>query len=269
MSTIPLLFKPFRSLEKALEYEIKRQTELVEGGGQVVQETRGWDDKKEITVSQRSKEEAADYRYFPEPDIPPLVISREIVEALRSRLPELPEAKAERYQSEYGLPKDIAYQLADDGRLMLYFEEAVDESNGDPKKIANWILSELLGLVKSKGLAIEEIVHLEPKNLGKLVSLIDKGVISGKIAKDIFEEVYEGDLDPENVIEEKGLKVMADTGELEKICQEVLSRNEKAADDFKAGNEKALAAIVGQVMAATKGFANPKLVNEILRKLLS
>lgn len=256
----------FRSLEKALEYEIKRQTQLLSEGGKVIQETRGWDDEKEITVSQRGKEEAADYRYFPEPDIPPLVISKEEINKLKSEIPELPEAKAKRYREEFELSEDDASQLSDSAELSDYFERAMKVS-GSPKKTSNWILSELLALLNSQGGTISEC-RLSAENLGKLVKLIEEGVITGKSAKDIFADVYEGDLDPEKVVEEKGLKVMSDTGELEKICQEVISRNPAIVADYKAGKEKAIGGLVGQVMGVTKGTANPQAVNELLRKLL-
>ncbi len=256
----------FRSLEKAAEYEIKRQTEILSEGGTVVQETRGWDDDKEITVSQRSKEVAADYRYFPEPDIPPLLITKEMIQKLKDELPELPEVKAKRYQEELGLSSEIASQLAAASDLAKYFETALAIA-GDAKKTANWILSELTAVWKEASIEASES-KLSAENLGKLVKLIEEGTISNKIAKDIFEEVYNGDLDPEKVVEEKGLKVMSDSGELEKIVQEVVDRNEKIVSDYKGGNERAIGALVGQVMGATQGSANPKMVNEILRKLL-
>jgi len=257
----------FRSLERALEYEIARQTEVLKSGGTVIQETLGWDDEKGVTISQRSKEEAADYRYFPEPDIPPLVITKAMVEELRKEIPELPEAKAARYQSQLGLPVNDARQLAESQELAGYFEKALDVS-GSAKKTANWILVELVALLNMKGHAISDC-KLSPQNLGRLVRLIEEGAITGKIAKEIFAELYEGNLDPEKLIEKKGIKVMGDSGELEKVCKEVVGRNPQSVADFKAGKEKALGALVGQVMAATKSSANPKMVNEILRKLLA
>ena len=256
----------FYSLEKALEYEINRQTEILSGGGTVVQETRGWDDEKEMTFSQRSKEEAADYRYFPEPDLPPLIVTKEMIAELTAQIPELPEAKAKRYQKE-GLTEHDAMMLAQSRELSGYYEKAVAVS-GNGKKTANWILSELSAMLNEKGLSIEKS-NLSAENLGKLVKLIEDGTITGKIAKDIFVELYDGNLDPEKLIEKKGLKVMADTGELETICKTVVEKNPASVTDFKAGKEKALGALIGQVMAATKGSANPKSVNEILRKLLS
>ncbi|MFH1012298.1 MAG: Asp-tRNA(Asn)/Glu-tRNA(Gln) amidotransferase subunit GatB, partial [Candidatus Peregrinibacteria bacterium] len=257
----------FRSLERALEYEIKRQKEVLKNNGQIVQETRGWDDVKGQTYAQRSKEEAADYRYFPEPDIPPLVFTRERVKELKKEIPELHDAKANRYQEELDLPADMAHQLAANAALADYFEKALVVSS-DPKRTANWVVSELMGLLNNKGLTITES-NLSPENLGKLVKLIAEEVISGKIAKDIFAEIYTGNLDPGKFIETKGIKVMADTGELEKICQEVVGRNTEMAAAFRAGKEKVLGALVGQVMAATKGSANPKMTNAILKKILS
>ncbi len=256
----------FRSLQKAAEYEIRRQTELLEKGEKIVQETRGWDDEKEITVSQRSKEEAADYRYFPEPDLPPLRMTKEMVEALRAQLPELPEAKAKRYQSELGLPAADARQIAEDRALAEYYEAALATS-GEAKKTANWLLSELLALLKPEGLTIEQS-KLSAPNLGKLVKLIESGAITGRIAKDLFPELYAGDLNPEKLVEERGLTVMEDAGALEAICRQVIERNPQIVADFKAGKEKALGGLVGQVMAATKGAANPGKVNEVLRELL-
>ena len=249
----------FRSLEKALEYEIRRQTEILEGGGEVVQETRGWDDDKEITVSQRSKEEAADYRYFPEPDIPPIVVTREMVEELRKQVPELPGAKAARYR-ENGLSDDGAKTLAADLELSKFYDDAVKVS-GYPKKTANWLLSEI------KPLMVSESFALTAENLGKMVKLVEEGVITGKIAKDHLEKLCVENPDPEKYFEP--FKVMEDTGELEKICQGVIDRNPNIVADFKGGKEKAIGGLVGQVMGATKGTANPKSVNEILHKLLA
>jgi aspartyl-tRNA(Asn)/glutamyl-tRNA(Gln) amidotransferase subunit B len=257
----------FRSLERALEYEIKRQAELLKAGGKVVQETLGWDDERGTTISQRSKEEAADYRYFPEPDIPPLVIDPKTIERIRKSIPELPEAKAARYQAELGLPVADARQLADSQELGAYFEEAYGIS-GAAKKTANWVLVELAAILNEKGRTISDC-SLSAKNLGVLVRLIEEGTITGKMAKEIFPELFECNMGPEELVKKKGIKVMGDTGELEKIVKEVVARNEKAIAEFKAGKEKALGAIVGQVMAATKGSANPKMVNEILRKIVS
>lgn len=256
----------FRSLERALGYEIKRQTELLAKGKTIVQETRGWDDEKEVTISQRSKEEAADYRYFPEPDIPPLVVTREMIEQLQKEIPELHHAKSDRYQEELKLLPAVAAQLAASAPVADYFEKALQVS-GEPQKTANWVLGELMAILNAKGLAVSAS-NLSPENLGKLVKLIDSGIITGKIAKEIFKELYDANADPEKLIEKKGLKVMGGTEELEKICADVVAKNPASVADFKAGKEKALGALIGQVMATSRGTANPKAVNDILRKLL-
>lgn len=257
----------FRSLEKALDYEIKRQIKVLSDGGEVVQETRGWDDEKEMTVSQRSKEEAADYRYFPEPDIPPIIVKKEEIEELRAELPELPAVKAKRYQEELGLSAIDANNITADVKMADFFEKAVKVS-GSPKKTANWLLSELIGHLKSYNMTFYDN-KLSAENLGKLVRLIEDGTITGKIAKDHFIDIYNRNEDPEKYVETMGLKVMSDTGELEKICQDVIDRNPQIVEDFKGGKEKAIGGLVGQVMGATKGSADPKMVNEILRKLLT
>ncbi len=255
----------FKSLEKAFDYEFSRQKEILESGGKIVQETRGWDDEKEITSSQRSKEEAADYRYFPEPDIPPLLITREMVEKLRSEIPELPEIKASRYHSEFGLSAEDANNIASNLDWANYFEEAVQISNA-PKKTANWFLNELLPFYKTSILSISLRDKFSPENLGKLVRMIEEGSVTGSLAKSQFLEIYSKNRDPEVYL--APFKVVEDIQELGKICQEVLDRNPQMVADFKGGKEKALGGLVGQVMAASKGAANPKSVNEVLRKLI-
>ncbi|MBI5411573.1 Asp-tRNA(Asn)/Glu-tRNA(Gln) amidotransferase subunit GatB [Candidatus Peregrinibacteria bacterium] len=260
----------FRSMEKAIAYEVKRQEEAFKKTGITIKDapktTLGWDDEKEISTIQREKEEAADYRYFPEPDIPPLTFTRGQVEALRKELPELPDAKAERYQKNFKLTPNDAMQLVEDPALAAYFETVARVSES-PQKASNWVISELLGRLNAEGKAIESC-SLSAENLGKLVKLIGKNIISGKIAKDVFAAIYEKNLDPEPYIEKQGLKQVSDIGELEKICQQVLDRNPKILEDFRAGKDRAFGALVGQVMAATKGQANPGVVNQILKKLI-
>jgi aspartyl-tRNA(Asn)/glutamyl-tRNA(Gln) amidotransferase subunit B len=190
-----------------------------------------------------------------------------MIDELRKEIPELPEAKASRYQSELGLPVSDARQLAESMELADYFEKAFKVSQS-PKKTANWVLVELMALLNAKGHTISDC-KLTPQNLGKLVKMIEEGAITGKIAKEIFPELFECNLEPEKMIEKKGIKVMGDSGELEKICAEVVAKNPQSIADFKAGKERALGALVGQVMGATKGSANPKMVNDILRKLMS
>ena len=257
----------FRSLEKAIAFEIERQTQILSGGGNIDHETRGWDDEKSVTLSQRGKEEAADYRYFPEPDIPPLKMSDKEIAELRKLIPELPMERTRRFEKEYGIPLNHAKTLADDSNLAAYFENAV-KASGEPKKTANWILSELLGLLKERNQSIEEC-PFRPENCGKLVKLIEVGDITGKIAKDIFKELVEKNLDPITYVQEKGLKSVVDTGAIEALCHEVLEKNTQAVQEFKSGKEKAFGALVGQVMAASKGSAKPQIVNETLKRLLA
>ena len=249
----------FRSLEKALEYEIKRQTELLESGGAVVQETRGWLDDKEITVSQRGKEEAADYRYFPEPDIPPIVVTRDMVEELKNQIPELPEAKASRYQSEYGLSVVDAGNIASDADLAGFYDELVKVS-GTPKRSANWLLSELRTLFFT-----EDFVK-DPDRLGTMIRMIEEGQITNTIAKNEFLNLLQSSKGAEEYF--NPFIIVEDLNELRSLCQDVINRNPQIVADFKGGKEKAIGRLVGQVMGATKGAANPKSVNEILRKLL-
>ncbi len=257
----------FSNIEKAVHAEIARQKQVLESGGEIKQETRGWDVEKEISVSQRSKEEAADYRYFPEPDIPPLDFSAEDIAQLKSTLPELPAAKLERFVADYGLIWDTAEILAADADYAQYFENTAKVS-GNPKKAANWIVGDLSALLNETNTTLAES-KLTAENLGKLVALIEKGTISGKIAKEIFPEIFESGADIEELVKEKGLEQNSNTGEIEKYCQEVIDENPQSVADFKGGKEKALGALVGQVMKKSRGQANPQMVNEIFKKLLS
>lgn len=256
----------FGNIEKAVRAEIKRQKKILESGGKVDQETRGWDVEKEVTVSQRTKEEAADYRYFPEPDLPPITFTEEGIAELKASLPELPAAKLERFVEQYKISWDNAEILAGDPHLSEYFEMATKVS-GDAKKTANWVVGDLLAAIKESEGTITDC-KLSAENLGKMVAMITKGDISGKIAKEIFPELLETGKDVEKVVEEKGLKQVSDTGAIEKMCQEVLDENPKMVEDFKGGKEKVLGALVGQVMKKSKGQANPQMANEMLKKLL-
>lgn len=256
----------FGNIEKAVRAEIKRQKKILESGGKVDQETRGWDETKGMTVSQRSKEEAADYRYFPEPDLPPMTFTEEGIANLKETLPELPSAKLERFAEEYKIAWDSAEILAGDHELATYFETAT-KGSGDAKKTANWVVGDLLAAIKESEGTIADC-KLTAENLGKMVAMIAKGDISGKIAKEIFPELLETGTDVEKMVEEKGLKQVSDTGAIEKICQEVLDANPQMVEDFKGGKEKVLGALVGQVMKNSRGQANPQMANEMLRKLL-
>jgi len=256
----------FRMVEKAVNYEIKRQIKEVEAGNKIVQETRGWDDDKGVTLSQRGKEEAADYRYFPEPDLPPMTITAEEVAEITKDLPELPLEKKARFMQDFGMNEKDAEILTSDFKLAAYFEEVATKS-GEPKKSANWILSELLRLLNEAQISIEEC-KITAENLGGMIKMIEAGEISGKIAKEILLEMYEMGTDAKDIVEKKGLKQISDMGELEGIVRGILDQNTKIIADYKGGKEKALGALVGQVMGATKGQANPKMVNEIILKLI-
>lgn len=257
----------FRMIEKAVNYEIKRQTKEIEAGNKIIQETRGWDDVKNITVSQRGKEDAMDYRYFPEPDLPPMTITGAEVDEIAKDLPELPLDKRKRLLEEYALQVNDADTLVCDADLADYFEEVAKKS-GAPNKAANWILSELLKHLNEDFLTINDC-KITADNLAEMIKMVEDGTISGKIAKEILPEMYADGTLATEIVEKKGLKQMSDTGELEEIVQGVLDRNQKIVEDYKGGKDKALGALVGQVMGATKGQANPKMVNEIILKLIT
>lgn len=231
-------------------------------GGVVEQETRRWDEQKEITVPMRGKEEAHDYRYFPEPDLVRLVIDREWVERVKAELPELPDARRERYMRDYGLSAYDAGVLTASKDLSDYYEEVVKHCQ-DPKTAANWVMVELMGYVNAQGIEVRD-VKLSPANLGKLITLINKGTISGKIAKQVFKELLETDRDPEAIVKEKGLVQITDPEVLRPIVLQVLDANAQSVVDYKNGKDRALGFLVGQVMKATKGKANPELVNKLL-----
>lgn len=275
-------------VEKALEYEIARQQKLLEKGEKIVQETRGWVDKKEITVSQREKEEAHDYRYFPEPDLPPLSLGKkDFLDEIQAEIPELPEQKRERFKKEYSLlPQEIEVFVGNK-ELSEYFEKVVSEakewqksgkldsklSEQDFQKIiklsANYILTDLQGLLKGKFVDKDEKFIISPENFAEFIFLIQKGEISSKIAKMVLIEMLKSGADPSNIITGKGLEQITDKGEIEKAVQEVISQNQKAAEDFKKGKENAFQFLVGQVMAKTKGKAKPEIVGDILRNTLT
>jgi aspartyl-tRNA(Asn)/glutamyl-tRNA(Gln) amidotransferase subunit B len=256
----------FRYIERALDYEIVRQIELLEKGGEVVQETRLFNPSEEITYSMRGKEEAHDYRYFPDPDLVPLVVDEGWVESMRAELPELPVEKMERFMSRYGLPRYDVEILAGDRALAGYFEEAV-AFFPEPKTVSNWIMSELLRELKEGDVSANN-APLRPEQLGELLQLIKDGVISGKMGKEIFPEIYKEGASPKRYIEEKGLVQLSDESALVGMIDKVLAQSPKELAEFKAGKEKLLGFFVGQVMKETKGKANPKLLNELLLRRL-
>jgi aspartyl-tRNA(Asn)/glutamyl-tRNA(Gln) amidotransferase subunit B len=257
----------FRHVEKALEYEIKRQIALLEGGDEVVQETRLWDEDQGRTLSMRGKEEAHDYRYFPDPDLVPLEVSEAWIEDIRGTLPELPAGKRKRFVNQYGIPEYDAGVLTASRSLADYYEECV-RLFGEPKIVSNWIMGDLLRELKKDDREIEEC-PVPPKHLASMLKMIKDGAISGKIAKTVFEEMYRSGESPEKIVREKGLIQVTDVDEIQRIIHGVLEGNPKLVQDYQTGKEQLLGFFVGQVMKATRGKANPKLVNDLLRKSLS
>ena len=258
----------FKFVEKALEYEIKRQIKVIEEGGKIIQETRLWDSNKGITESMRGKEEAHDYHYFPEPDLVPITVEQRWINEIKASLPELPDIKRERFVSDYGLPEYDADLLTEEKSTAEYFEEAV-KLGGNPKIVANWIITNIFKHLKEEDKEITEILFT-PKHLVNLLSLIEVGSTSTTMAKTtILDEVFRSGKMPEVIVKEKGLVQISDTSEIEKAVDEVIAKNHKEVERFKAGDEKLLGFFVGQIMKLTKGKANPQIVNEIMKKKLT
>jgi len=303
----------FRAAERAIDYEVKRQTEILKAGKKVIQETRGWDDVKEVTVSQRKKEEAHDYRYFPEPDLPPLHITSEMISEIKAEIPELPQQRRERLAREYQLDEKMVAETSPhlpprsasrssaieifvyNKDLGEYFEKVVSEF--EPRlpqerllkliKLAtNYIITDLQGLLQKASITelpkeakvkmrkkfsspTDEDFLITPENFAEFITLIYEGKISSKIAKMVLEEMFQTGADPSHIIEEKELTQITDEAEIEKIIKEVISKNKKAVEDYKKGKENTFQFLVGQVMAQTKGKANPQIVKEILNKILT
>ena len=257
----------FKAIARAIEGERTRQIELIEDGKKVIQETRRWDDNKESSHAMRSKEDAQDYRYFPDPDLVPVWISDEWIERVKAAQPELRTEKLARYESEYGLPQYDAEILTGSKHLADVFEQTVAIC-GKPKEVSNWLMTEAMRLLKEQEQEPEDM-KFSPKNLAKLISLVEKNVINRTVAKDVFEAVFKEDVDPEGYVEEHGLKVVNDTDALTKTIEELLEKNPQSVADFKAGKEKAMGFIVGQTMRAMKGKADPAVVNQLVRELMS
>jgi aspartyl-tRNA(Asn)/glutamyl-tRNA(Gln) amidotransferase subunit B len=256
----------FRAVHKALDYEIKRQISVYEAGGRVVQETRSWDEEKGVTVPMRSKEEADDYRYFPDPDLVPLVISQSWIDKIQQDLPELPEARRRRYRKEYGLSAYDAQVLTMFRETAEYFEECV-RLYPHPKTVANWVMGDLARLLNAEQVEIGDC-RVRPGQLAALLRLIDAGTISGKIAKEILEEMFASGKDPQAVVAEKDLVQITDADTLGTLVDEVLANHPGPVQDYRQGKTKALGFLVGQVMKATRGKANPALVNALLKEKL-
>ena len=257
----------FKAIAHAIEGERERQIELLEMGRKVVQETRRWDDNKESSHAMRSKEDAQDYRYFPEPDLAPIVISEEWINEIRSRQPELRPQKLERYRREYDIPEYDAQIITGTKHMADLFEETT-KICGKPKKVSNWLMGETMRLLKENSMEAEEICFA-PEHLAALIELVDAGTINGSVAKEVFEEMFRSDIDPEKYVEEKGLKVVNDEGALRETIEKVIADNPQSVEDYHNGKKKAMGFLVGQTMKAMKGKANPAMVNAILQELLA
>ncbi|MDH4100533.1 MAG: Asp-tRNA(Asn)/Glu-tRNA(Gln) amidotransferase subunit GatB [Nitrospirota bacterium] len=257
----------FKNVAKAIEYEIKRQKQVVMSGGRIVQETRLWDANKGVTLSMRSKEEAHDYRYFPEPDLVPVVVDQEWIDELTEGLPELPDAKRERFVSQYGIPEYDADVLTQSRAMGDYYEACVTAYN-QPKTVSNWIMGDVMRELKNANLEIEEC-PLSPERLAGMLKLMEDGTISGKIAKTVFEEMFKSGKDAETIVKEQGLVQVTDTGAIEKVIEEVMAANPQHVADYRSGKEKLFGFFVGQVMKASQGKANPAMVNDLLKKMLA
>ncbi|NLJ71606.1 MAG: Asp-tRNA(Asn)/Glu-tRNA(Gln) amidotransferase subunit GatB [Syntrophomonadaceae bacterium] len=256
----------FRALERAIEYEAKRQVDAIEDGEEIVQETRTWDEEKQVTKSMRTKEEAEDYRYFPEPDLPPVRIARDLVEQIKNGLPELPEQAVARLVNDYELSEYDASVLTLTPEYLKFFDDSVKIFN-DAKLVANWMMGDLNRLLNNANMEIGEGKIL-PADFTDLLFLIDKGEISGKMAKNVLEEMFNSGKNPKDIVKEKGLAQISDEDTLITIIEEIIVKNPKVVEDYKQGKDKAFGFFVGQVMKATKGQANPAVVNKLLKKSL-
>ena len=253
-------------VQQAIEYEAQRQVEVIEGGGEIIQETRLWDTGKGVTRSMRSKENAHDYRYFPDPDLLPLVLEADMVEKIKESLPELPDDKKNRFITEYGLKSYDALVLVAERATADFFEKTAQ--GGDAKLTANWVTTELFGALNKLGKSIEESPVSE-EALKELVGLISDGTLSGRLAKDVFEEMLASSKSAAAIVEEKGLKQVSDSGAIEKIIEEVLAKNSDKVAEYRSGKDKLFGFFVGQVMKAMGGKANPTMLNDLLKKKLS
>ena len=256
----------FRGVQRGLEYEEKRQAEILSSGGKIVQETRRWDEAQGKTISMRSKEEAHDYRYFPDPDLVRLVIDDEWKARVRASIPELPDARKARYTAEYGLPAYDAEVITSSKKLADLFEESLEYTK-DAKTVSNWIMGDLLGYLNANGLEVDS-VKVTGKGLGEMIGLIEKGTISGKIAKTVFKEMLASGKSPQQIVEEQGLVQISDEGAIKAIVEKVIAANPQSVADYKAGKTKAIGFLVGQVMKESKGKANPGMVNQLIVDML-
>jgi aspartyl-tRNA(Asn)/glutamyl-tRNA(Gln) amidotransferase subunit B len=257
----------FRNVQRALEYEVKRQQYLVEGGGKVVQETRLWDDAQGISIPMRSKEEAHDYRYFPDPDLVPILVDDAWVDEMRRELPEMPAAKRERFIKDYSIPEYDAGVLTADKALAQYFEDVVKLCD-KPKQASNWVMGDVLRFLNEDKLDIRKC-PITADALANMITLIEEGTISGKMAKEILPEMYKTGFQPQKIIEAKGMVQITDEGELTKTITAIIDANPSQLTDYRGGKEKLFGFFVGQVMKVTQGKANPQMVNDLLKKMLA
>lgn len=257
----------FRSVERVIQYEINRQTDILESGGKVIQETRTWDESKGRTYSLRSKEDSDEYRYFPEPDLPPVIVMEDYIEKLRDELPEMPKEKRQRMIDKDGLPEYDA-GIITASKALVDFYDAVHTYYGDAKKISNWIMGELLAKVNAEGIELDAL-KIQPEQMAALLKLVDSGEISGKIAKKVFAEMFETGKNPDDIIKEQGLKQISDETELKTMIEQVAETNPKSVEDYKAGKTKALGFLVGQIMKQSRGQANPAVINRLLVEKLN
>ncbi|MFH1820327.1 MAG: Asp-tRNA(Asn)/Glu-tRNA(Gln) amidotransferase subunit GatB [Candidatus Nealsonbacteria bacterium] len=259
----------FRSVERGIDYEIKRQGEVIDAGEFIIQETRGWHDTKEITLSQREKESAHDYRYFPEPDLPPLKFTQKDIQAIKAEIPELPQQRRDRFKKEFQLDENNTEILVQNQALGEYFEKVASEA-GDPKLVklsANYLITDLQGLLKGMSV-VDKDFRITPENFAEFITLISQEKISSKTAKEVLREMFLTGGDPSNIIENKGLSQITDVDEIGKAIKLVIDKNPQAAEDFKKGKENTLQFLIGQVMAQTKGKANPGVVSQLLKKAI-
>ncbi len=257
----------FKAIARAIDGERDRQIEVLEMGKKVIQETRRWDDNKESSHAMRSKEDAQDYRYFPDPDLVPIEISTEWIEQIRERQPEMRPEKLERYKSEYDIPEYDAQIITGSKRMADLFEET-SAICGKPKKVSNWLMGETMRLMKENGQDAEDLCF-SPEHLASLIDLVDSGAITGPVAKEVFEEVYRSDIDPEEYVREHGLAAVNDEDALRSTIERVIAENPQSVEDYRGGKKKAMGFLVGQTMRAMQGKANPAMVNQILEELLN
>ncbi len=257
----------FKAIARAIENERERQIDLIESGEKVIQETRRWDDTKEYSYPMRSKEDAQDYRYFPDPDLVPIIISDEWMESIRAAQPELRDEKRIRYKEEYDIPEYDIDIITGSKKMADIFEETIS-LGASPKKVSNWLMVETMRLMKEHELDADEL-KFSAKNLAALIALVEAKTINGTVAKEVFEKIFTDDIDPEKYVEENGLKTVNDSGALTKTIEEIVAANPKSVEDYKSGKEKAIGFLVGQTMKAMQGKADPGEVNRILKEILS